>query len=192
MGMEVCELLGCSWFLGVSFWSEASVVWHLHIECRRSFLLNYPLQSLFDKARDRKILKSKYGEGAGVRRSTFTPIIASCEGIFDHEAHIYMKRMSTLLASKWGRSYSQVHGWLKARMQVCILRSVSLCIQASRTQWRGAGIEHGAQISLYSVWVINSLLLCHLILFVLLALSILLFNVLNISFVYPCSPLAQD
>ena len=88
-------------------------------------------------------------EAAEVRRSTFTPIIASCEGIFDHEAQIYMKRMSTLLASKWGKSYSQVHGWLKARMQVCILRSVSLCIRGSRTQWRGAGIEHGAQISLY-------------------------------------------
>jgi len=109
--------------------------------------LTTSLQSLFDKARDRK--KKKYSEAAEVRRSTFTPIIASCEGIFDHEAQIYMKRMSTLLASKWGKSYSQVHGWLKARMQVCILRSVSLCIRGSRTQWRGAGIEHGAQISLY-------------------------------------------
>jgi len=108
--------------------------------------LTTPLQSLFDKARDRK--KKKYSEAAEVRRSTFTPIIASCEGIFDHEAQIYMKRMSTLLASKWGKSYSQFHGWLKARMQVCILRSVSLCIRGSRTQLRGAGIEHSA-ISLY-------------------------------------------
>ena len=49
----------------------------------------------------------KYSEAAEVRRSTFTPIIASCKGIFDHEAQIYMKRMSTLLASKWGKSYSQ-------------------------------------------------------------------------------------
>ena len=107
------------------------------------------LQSLFDKARERK--KMKYCDSAEARCASFTPIIASCEGIFDHQAMVDMKRLSTLLASKWEKSYSLVHGWLKARMQVCILRSVSLCIRESRTKWRGAGIEHGAQISLYSV-----------------------------------------
>ena len=34
-----------------------------------------------------------------------------------------------------------------AMVKVCILSSVSLCIRGSRTKWRGAGIEHGAQIS---------------------------------------------
>ena len=31
------------------------------------------------------------------RRASFTPIIALCEGIFDHQALAYMKRLSTLL-----------------------------------------------------------------------------------------------
>ena len=145
MGMEVCELTGVFVVSG-SFRSKRCLT-SAYLNADAPSYLTTPLQSLFDKARDRK--KKKYSEAAEVRRSTFTPIIASCEGIFDHEAQIYMKRMSTLLASKWGKSYSQVHGWLKARMQVCILRSVSLCIRGSRTQWRGAGIEHGAQISLY-------------------------------------------
>ena len=53
------------------------------------------LQSLFDKARERK--KMKYCDSAEARRASFTPIIASCEGIFDHQALVYMKRLFTLL-----------------------------------------------------------------------------------------------
>ena len=55
----------------------------------------------------------KYCDSAEARRASFTPIIASCEGIFDHQAMVYMKRLSTLLASKWEKSYSLVHGCSK-------------------------------------------------------------------------------
>ena len=63
-----------------------------------------------------------------------------------------MKRLATLLASKWSKHYSQIYGWLKVhvRMQVCILRSVSLCIRGSGTHWTGAGIEDGAQIPTFA------------------------------------------
>ena len=105
-------------------------------------------QSLFDNARIEK--KNKYGLVVEDRRACFTPILATCEGIFDHEAIVYMKRLATLLATKWSKNYSQIYGWLKARMQVCILRSVSLCLRGSRTQWRGAGIEDGAQIPTFA------------------------------------------
>ena len=74
------------------------------------------LEALFNSARDRK--KSKYGDIAEARRATFTPIIATCDAVFDHEAVTYFKRISTLLSSKWNQHYSQIHGWLKARMQV--------------------------------------------------------------------------
>ena len=106
------------------------------------------IQSLFDDARNEK--RSKYGPAAEDRSACFTPILATCEAIFDHEAIVYMKRLATLLATKWSKHYSQIYGWLKARMQVCILRSVSLCIRGSRTHWRGAGIEDGAQIPTFS------------------------------------------
>ena len=106
------------------------------------------LEALMSSARDRK--KAKYGHAAELRRATFTPIIATCEAIFDQEACTYFKRISSLLASKWGQHYSQVHGWLNARMHVCILRSVSLCIRGARTKFRGAGIEDGVQISIFS------------------------------------------
>ena len=111
-----------------------------------SYLSN-SLASIFDSARVEK--KTKYSKAAEDRRASFTPFLSTCEAIFDHEAIVYLKKLSNLLSSKWDTSYSQVHGWLKARLQICILRSVSLCIRGSRTKWRGAGIEHGAQIPLF-------------------------------------------
>ena len=57
--------------------------------------LTKDLVFLFNAARDEK--KTKYNDAAESRRATFTPVIATCDGIFDHEAIAYMKRLSTLL-----------------------------------------------------------------------------------------------
>ena len=67
--------------------------------------LTKDLVFLFNAARDEK--KAKYNDAAEARRATFTPVIATCDGIFDHEAIAYMKRLSTLLSSKWNQNYSQ-------------------------------------------------------------------------------------
>ena len=66
------------------------------------------LESLFSKHRDEK--KVKYNVAAELRRAPFTPKIATCDGIFDHEAKVYMKRLATLLSSKWSQSYSRIYG----------------------------------------------------------------------------------
>jgi hypothetical protein len=68
-------------------------------------------------------------------------IIATCDAVFDNESEIYFKRLALHLSKKWNSSYSQMVGFIRARMQVCILRSASLCLRGSRTKWRGAGIE---------------------------------------------------
>jgi hypothetical protein len=128
--------LECCWLIGVSE-VFGSFICILNADAP-SYSSNN-LETLVDTARGRK--KLKYSDAAHEKRATFTPILATCDAIFDHEATVYMKRLSSLLASKWNQHYSQVHGWLKARMQVCILRSVSLCIRGSRSKWRGAGIE---------------------------------------------------
>ena len=44
------------------------------------------------------------------------------------------------------QNYSQVHGWLKASLHS------RLSLRGSRTQFWGAGIEHGSHISLFSAW----------------------------------------
>ena len=105
------------------------------------------LQSIFQARNHHK--KQKYSAVAEVRRASFTPIIATAEAIFDKEAKIYMKRLPTVLSKKWNSSCPQALCYIRARMQICILRSVSLCLRGSRTKWKGAGITDSASIPLH-------------------------------------------
>ena len=101
------------------------------------------IQSVFNAKKNLK--KSKYCKAAAARRASFTPIIASCEAILDNEAEIYVKRLATIMSKKWKTSYSRVLSYVRARFQICIIRSVSLCLRGSRTKWRGAGfVDHAA------------------------------------------------
>ena len=83
-----------------------------------------------------------------MKRASFTPIRATCEAIFDKEAEVYMKRRVTILSKKWQSNYSRALCYIRARMQICIHRSVSLCIRCSRIKWRGVGIVDSAAIPL--------------------------------------------
>ena len=94
-----------------------------------------PLETIFAARRNFK----KFG-------SSFTPVIATCEAIFDIEAEVYIKKLASLLAHKWKKGYSVIACYIRARMQVAILRSVSLCIRGTRMKWRSAVIDDGAGI----------------------------------------------
>ena len=107
---------------------------------------NQSIQAVFEEKK--KVKKSKYSKAAAERRASFTPIIASCEGILDNEAETYIRRLATIFSKKWKSSYSQAVTYIRARMQMCILRSVSLCLQGSRNPWRGAGLVDAASIPL--------------------------------------------
>ena len=78
------------------------------------------------------------------KRGSFTPIIATCEGIIDREAEAYVKRLAFQLSKKQNKNYSQTVFWIRARFQMCILKSVSNCFRGSRSKWRGGNIEDGA------------------------------------------------
>ena len=95
--------------------------------------VNTPITTLLENQRNEK--KKQYNSAVEMRRGTFTPFIASCDAILDIEAEHYLKRLSSYLSEKWEKSYSEVIGWVRARIQVCILRSVSLCLRGSRTKW---------------------------------------------------------
>ena len=97
-------------------------------------------------AASRNLKKRKYCATAESFGSTFTPVIATCEAIFDIEAEVYIKKLASLLAHKWKKSYSVIACYIRARMQVAILRSVSLCIRGTRLKWRSAVIDDGAGI----------------------------------------------
>ena len=104
--------------------------------------MNTSIDTLLEKHRNDK--KQQYNEAVEDRRGTFTPFIATCDAILDVEAEHYIKRLSSHLAEKWGKSYSGVIGWVRARIQVCILRSVSVCLRGSRIKWTSSMIEDGS------------------------------------------------
>ena len=88
--------------------------------------------------------KKQYNNAVEDRRGTFTPFIATCDAILVVEAEHYIKKSSSYLSEKWDICYSVVIGWVRARIQVCILRSVSLCLRGSRTKWMSCMIEDGS------------------------------------------------
>jgi len=61
-----------------------------------SSLNNQNLQTIFDARK--RLKKETYSAIAAAKRASFTPIIATCEAIFDREAEVYMKRLATLLS----------------------------------------------------------------------------------------------
>ena len=101
--------------------------------------VNTSIDTLLEKHRN-----EKYNKAVEDRRGTFTPFIATCDAILDVEAEHYIKRLSSHLAEKWGKSYSGVIGWVRSRIQVCILRSVSVCLRGSRIIWTSSMIEDGS------------------------------------------------
>jgi len=102
-------------------------------------LSHMPLENIFRTRRNLKY--STYLETAKARRASFSPFIATCDAVLDNEAEGYLKRLAVVLSEKWGSSYCRVVGWLRARVQICLLRSVSLCFRGNRTKFRGAGAE---------------------------------------------------
>jgi hypothetical protein len=102
------------------------------------------LETIFES---RKAIKQqRYSETAEARRASFTPFIATCDAVLDREAEGYLRRLAILLSEKWESSYSRTVAWVRARMQICILRSVSLCFRGCRVKWRGAGLEDNAAL----------------------------------------------
>ena len=76
--------------------------------------------------------KSKYVEHCQARRRHFTPLVFSVDGLRGAEAESATKRLSSLLASKWKRAYSEVCGFVRSRLAITLVRSASLCLRGAR------------------------------------------------------------
>ena len=100
------------------------------------------LETAFNIHRNEK--KNLYHAAVESKRGSFTPIISTCEGILDREAEAYVKRLALHLSKRWNKPYSQTVFWIRARLPVCILKSVSNCFRGSRTKWRGGNVLDGA------------------------------------------------
>ena len=83
------------------------------------------------------------------RHASFSLFVLSVDGQMGREARVFMKRVAEKLAIKWQRSYSEVMGWVQARMSFAILRATNRCIRGSRVKWRsGLGMDDGAGLAI--------------------------------------------
>ena len=80
--------------------------------------------------------KNKYLQACFDRRRTFTPLVYSVDGMACKEARSFEKRITSLLADKWDRSYSELVGYVRGRMAMSILRSNSVCLRGAQVKKR--------------------------------------------------------
>ena len=73
------------------------------------------------------------------RRRTFTLMVYSADGIPGAEALAAQKRLAALLCYKLKREYSEMCGFVRARMSLEIVRSNSLLLRSPRN--KGARIR---------------------------------------------------
>ena len=59
-------------------------------------LLKSSFESIFKQRKLRK--NNSYKEAAGARRATCTPILATCDAVFDKDAEIYFSRLAVHLS----------------------------------------------------------------------------------------------
>jgi hypothetical protein len=58
--------------------------------------------------------------------------VVSTDGLIGKEAKTLLKKLSSLLAEKWGEAYSEVCGYVNARMSIAIVRATHHCLRGSR------------------------------------------------------------
>ena len=82
--------------------------------------------------RAEKEKKDKYSQACLDRRRHFTPLVFSVDGLAGKEADAALKCLSTKLAKKRSKEYSQVVGFVRSRISISLVRSVSQCLRAPR------------------------------------------------------------
>ena len=95
-----------------------------------------------------KAKELKHKTACETTRRDFIPFIVSTDGCIGEAAQAFLRRLGRCLAEKWQRAYSQVMGFIKARMSVAILRASSQCLRGPRTTVRGSVcvMEDGAAL----------------------------------------------
>mmetsp|Transcript_18461 Transcript_18461/g.23887 ORF Transcript_18461/g.23887 Transcript_18461/m.23887 type:complete len:329 (-) Transcript_18461:131-1117(-) len=90
--------------------------------------------------------KNKYKNACEDIRASFTPLVCTTDGCFHREFEAFTKRLAHRLSSKWNKTYSEVMGWVRVKLQFAIIRAVDLRLRGSRKRFRRMGLEDGAGI----------------------------------------------
>ena len=76
--------------------------------------------------------KKKYLGPCLEQRRHFSPFVVSTDGLLGKEAKVVLKRLALMLTEKWSKPYSEVCGYVNARMSIAIVRATHLCVRGSR------------------------------------------------------------
>ena len=114
-----------------------------------SYLRMRPEKALAKAEKEKKDL---YLQACLDRRRTFTPMVYSGGRIPGAEALAAQKRLSALLSYKLKREYSEMCGFVRARMSLAIVRSNSLLLRSSCEKgariWQRPELTDGAVMAL--------------------------------------------
>ena len=90
------------------------------------------------------------------RRRTFTPMVYSADGIPGAEALAAQKRLAALLSYNLKQEYSEICGFVRARMSLAIVSSNSLLLHGHHDKgariWQRAELTDGALMALIAPW----------------------------------------
>ena len=75
-----------------------------------------------------KLKKDKYEQVCIERRRTFCPLVYSVDGMACKTARAFEKRVASKLATKMDRRYSEMVGFVRARMSLAVIRSNTLLL----------------------------------------------------------------
>ena len=79
-----------------------------------------------------RVKKEKYLKACLDQRRTCAPLAYSVDGMAGYEAHAFKKPITFLLATKWGQEYSELVGFLCAKMAMAVVRSNTLLLRGPR------------------------------------------------------------
>ena len=96
--------------------------------------------------------RKMYLESFLQQRRHFSPFVASVDVMQGVEATAILKRIASLLATKWWLPYSKTYGYVKSRVAITLVRATHCCLRQSwvpahrisvqRPQWEdGAGLN---------------------------------------------------
>ena len=118
-----------------------------------SYLRMTPEKALEKSEREKKDL---YLQACLERRRTFTPMVYYSDGIPGAEALAAHKRLAALLSYKLKREYSEMCGFVRARMLLAIVRSNSLILCGPRDNgariWQRPELTDGGVMALLAPW----------------------------------------
>jgi hypothetical protein len=65
--------------------------------------------------------KKKYLKAYLKQRWHFSPFVVSTNGLLGKESQTLLKKLSVLLAEKWEKPYSEICGYVNARMSIAMV-----------------------------------------------------------------------